>query len=242
MNDSAVPRAENDWNDQVVRIYIDDMGYFQGIVIEVTSSTVCVDFPVDFAPGLSINQDVSLSFTAARIGSSLKVPSRVVYMGEDEFRIRQRFEIGDESRIALSTLIEARSEFRVSPPECAPVFVSPDRADSEVEGALDNYSSTGLSVVLHKDDTKVLESACRLRFRLLLPEAGQYVTLIGHVRACEDLVEHTRLGVEIEGTGAPEVMREHERFGRHVRYLQSEILQRLSAARRSGRAKPNKAS
>ncbi|MCP3916225.1 MAG: hypothetical protein GY711_11770 [bacterium] len=235
---NETPRAENDWNEQIVRIYIDELGYFQGIVVEVTASTVCVDFPVECAPKLKINQHVALAFTASRMGTSLKVPSLVVYMGEDKYRSRIRFEIGDESRIALSSLIEARSEFRVSPDECASIFISADDGESqiegEIEGVLDNYSSTGISIVTRAEEQSLIEAKGRLRFRMLVPETNQFVTLYGYVRAREDQDAHVRLGIELLTSGSLELMRDHERFERHVRFLQAQILKRLSESRQVG--------
>jgi len=121
---SRTQTLHGQWIDSVVRLYIDGMGYFQGILVEVTSAGIVVDFPLVDAPDLPVSEEVKIALSTDRLASSLKTPALVVYKGEDEYRCRYRFEISGEARMALTVLIDGRSVYRAPTDSNAPMAVA----------------------------------------------------------------------------------------------------------------------
>jgi hypothetical protein len=234
MDDSSnTPTLHGQWIDSVVRLYIDGMGYFQGILVEVTSAGIVVDFPLSDAPDLPVSEEVKIALSTDRLASSLKTPALVVYKGEDEYRCRYRFEISGEARMALTVLIDGRSVYRAPPDSNAPVAVTlwNEGHQNTVEGILNDSSKTGMSVFVKAEEAQRLLPNARLGVRLLLPREKTPIQLWGVVRHVHTSGWATRLGIEFEQRGPAEYSEDQERFIAYVLGRQVEMLRQFRGPR-----------
>ena len=233
MDPSGTSPAAGQWIDSVVRLYIDGAGYFQGILVEVTSTGIVVDFPLSEAPDLPVSGQVNIALSTDRLASSLKTPALVVYKGEDEYRCRYRFEISGEARLALTVLIDGRSVYRAPPDTHHPVVVTlwNDGQAGQIEGILNDSSKTGLSVFVKAEDSQRLKEDARIGMRMQLPGDTTPIQLWGAVRHEQTSGWATRIGIEFEHVGAAEFSEDQERFINYVMNRQIEMLRQFRSSR-----------
>lgn len=223
-------QSNNDWSDQLVRVYIDGMGYFQGIAAEVSSNAILVDFPVTHAPALIASQVIPLAFSSSRRESSLKFQAKVVYRGEDKYRCRLRFEIDQETQMALTTLIEARGEYRISANTKRPITVAIHNGGDGmfVESVLENFSTLGLSLIVRSEDVEYLTPQGQLKLAFTVPGDPDPYNMHGILRYSRPHGAFQQLGVEIEPSDDPVIRDSLGRFQRYVRKCQGWVLAQLA--------------
>lgn len=223
-------QSNKDWSDQLVRVYIDGMGYFQGIAAEVSSTAILVDFPVTHAPALIASQEIALAFSSSRRESSLKFEATVVYRGEDKYRCRLRFEIGHETQMALTTLIEARGEYRVSANTRRPITVAIYNGSDRmfVESVLENFSTLGLSLIVRSEEVELLTPQGQLKLAFKVHGDPDPYSMDGILRYSRPQGAFQQLGVEIVPSSDPVIRDSLERFQRYVRKCQGRVLAQLA--------------
>ncbi len=213
-----------------VRLYVASQGYFQGVVMTMTTQGVVVDFPGNDAPELRDGEKVELAISAERLTSSLRLAAIVSGHTRDGKRMRYAFDIDQGSQMALRALVEGRRECRVAPSPSRPIFalLRQEEYGIYVETALDDVSKNGLADIFPDPNTPSLVSNVPVRITLLLPDQKLPVRIEGIARNEQRRDNERRLGIELPTvqSGAP-ISEDRMRYSQYVDGLKDELLRHL---------------
>jgi hypothetical protein len=219
-------------NDSIVRLYVDGQGYFQGVLVEVSSGALVVDFPLSEAPELAVKKEVQLSLSTDRLSSSLKLTAMTAYRGEDEYRCRYRFDISSDVHIALSTLIDGRGNCRVTPGSEVRIEVlfKDDEKDDEIFASLEDASKTGLSLAatLCGDAPFPIGHKVSMRFSLLGDR--EPLNLSGVIRHHKKHDMGILFGIEFDHRAAARFPNDLDRFTGFVMRRQVDLLKQFGVS------------
>jgi hypothetical protein len=223
-------QSNNEWNDQLVSIYIERMGYFMGIAAEVSTNALVIDFPATRSPNLIANESCSLAFSSARRDSSLKIDAKVVSHLKNGSRNRLRFWIDHDTQLAISMLIEARGEYRISRSMREPIVVTINSGDTGVvvESVLENFSTLGLSLVARVADAELLAPNAQLSLAFRTKDDPKPYNLIGQLQYSRPKKAFRQLGVGIQPSSDAAVRDSAGRFRQYVLKCQDAILAELA--------------
>lgn len=213
----------------LVRLYVGSQGYFQGVVMNMSTTGVLVDFPGSNAPVLRDGETVELAISAERLTSSLRLASTVSGQSRDGKRMRYAFDIDTGSQMALRALVEGRRECRVAPSPGRPIFVllRQEEYGLYLEATLEDVSKNGLSVMFPDPNVPSLVTNTPTKITLLLPDEKMPVRLEGYARNEQRQDGDRRLGIEFVGA-TPEMLSEDRiRYMVYVDSLKDDILRHL---------------
>lgn len=224
-------QSNEGWNDQSVTIYKEGLGYFLGIAVEVSTNAIVIDFPPTHSPDLLAHEECTLAFSSSRRESSLKINAKVVSHRKDNDRCRVRFWIDHDTQMAISTLIEARGEYRISTSMKDPIVVAVTNEDDGVtiESVLENFSTMGFSLIAREVDAELLTPQGHLSLAFTIRSDPRPYRLTGVLRYSRPRNAFRQLGVEFQPSSDSEIRDSAGRFQQYVYRCQVAILADLAA-------------
>jgi len=215
----------------IVRLYIADQGYYQGVVTGMNASGITVDFTLDECPEVPEGKRIELALSSDRLQSSLRLPAVPTSFKDNQVRRRYVFEIDIEVQMALRALIEGRNDCRVTPNVENQVFVMMRQVgeDCYLQGGLDDVSRTGLSVFVNERDADILKKDEPTRISFIIPGERTPVQLGGFFRHSEMIDGRMRLGFEFTPGANAHNENDLIRFRWYVEALKDELLSHLRA-------------
>ncbi len=215
----------------IVRLYIADQGYFQGVVTGMNTSGITVDFATHECPDVPEGRAIELALSSDRLNSSLRLPALPIGFEDNPTRRRYTFEIDLEVQLALRALIEGRNDCRVTPNVENRILVMMRQAgdDCFVQGALDDVSRTGLSTMVEDGQAEVLKKDEPTRISFIIPGERTPVQLGGFFRHSAEVDGQVRLGFEFTPGANAENENDLIRFRWYVESLKDELLSHLRA-------------
>lgn len=215
----------------IVRLYIADQGYYQGIVTDMSVNGISVDFALEDCPEIPEGRVIELALSSDRLHSSLRLPAMPLSYKDNQTRRRFVFEIDIEVQMALRALIEGRNDCRVTPNVENRVLVMMRQAgeDCFVQGGLDDVSRTGLSALIRVEDANMLQQDEPTRISFIIPGERTPVQLGGFFRHSEAVDGQVRLGFEFTPGANTDNENDLVRFRWYVESLKDELLSHLRA-------------